>query len=163
MGPGDYWLAQGLKGKGCQFTYQPFSTQVQARGMAKELLGHLYTEEEPTIMRWIEGDQETETHTKPPNIFVACEIIEHLWNPHEIAQTADKLKTIPERLVFSTPLYTFGPGNETWRDEKNRGKLGHIRTFTPNEFMTEIRRMFNGYEFTLQVSEVMGIEGVLNA
>lgn len=145
MGPGDYWLAQGLKADNCKFTYQPVSLQITAHSTVRERLGEVYLPKE----------------TGAPNIFVACEIIEHLWNPHEIEQTAAKLNTEPKDIVISTPYYTFGGGCTTWRNPEHKGKVGHIRTFTPNEFYSAVNSMFPGYDWTMLNDGVMVLRGKL--
>jgi len=89
------------------------------------------------------------------------EIIEHLWNPHEIAQTADKIENTPHHIVITTPLYTFGEGNDTWTKPNDFGKLGHIRTFTPIEFQEEVTRMFFGYNWKMHIQQCMVMEGTL--
>lgn len=145
MGPGDYWLALGLKNKEVKFTYQPFSMQIAAHAKAKERL----------------GDHYQESPTGAPLIFVACEIIEHLWNPFEIAQTAAKLVQTPDLIVLSTPLYTFDQGRENWEQEKNVGFVCHIKTFTPSEFFTEAQRLFSGYNWEYYPDVVMVLKGTL--
>ena len=146
MGPGDYWLPLGLKQKNLNFSYRPVGLQSKAKAEADQRLTNIFVDYDPY---------------KAPVIFIANEIIEHLWNPHEIAQTADKINHTPERIVISTPMYTFADGNSTWTKSQDFCKLGHIRTFTPSEFQTEVTRMFFGYQWKMHYQQCMVMEGKL--
>lgn len=145
MGPGDYWLPCGLDRKGLKFTYEPIGLQSSALAKFKKDRGHLLSASTPTDR---------------PVIFIACEIIEHLWNPYEIAQTMHKTGIDPEHIVMSTPLFTFGWGNQDFFEAKKRGVVGHLKTFTPQEFLDAGMKMFPEYDLNLIVSEIMLLRGI---
>lgn len=146
MGPGEYWLAIGLKAQGCKFTYKGIGVNPAAAEKASLILGeHL---KQPDL--------------DAPVIYVACEIIEHLWNPQEIAQTVAKLGVTPDYIHMSTPLYTFGVGHETWFEEPHIGKGGHLRTYTPSEFMLIAQRLFPNYNWVYYHNQVMSLRGSKN-
>lgn len=130
MGPGEYWLPLGLKAHAVAFTYYAFSMQPRVEAKAKELLGDIFRDV------GYGGDQ--------PKLFVANEIIEHLWDEREIYQNFLKCGGDADLVYVSTPMYTFGPGAPNWRNTQ----LGHLRTYTPKEFSTIVTDMFRNYQFT---------------
>jgi hypothetical protein len=137
FGPGEYWLPLGLKGHGLKFSYQGFGLCDAAQSKAIELMGHFDSG----------GHWAVVPKTDRPVMFVANEIIEHLRSPHEIPQVFHKTGLTAQTIHLSTPLYTFGRGNPTWRDEKNIGKGGHLRTFTPMEFLSIAHELFPRYNW----------------
>lgn len=146
MGPGEYWLPLGLKALDCQFTYHGIGLQGGAQTKAKELLGWNWREKEPGA----------------PTIFAACELVEHLWNDYEIPHTAAKHCETMDVIHLSTPLYTFGFGKTDWRESKYNGQGGHLRTYTPAEFMGVAQRLFPDYSWTYYHSHIMSVRGTKN-
>lgn len=142
MGPGEYWLAIGLKELNLKFTYQAAHVNPEAERKAKALVPDLFQDPDEQM----------------PLIFNACEIIEHLFNPWEIPQTAAKLHKEPDWVFMSTPKYTFSENLE-WDDPKHTSLLGHLRTYTPSEFTREAYRMFSGYTWTYYDSAIMLLVG----
>lgn len=141
-GPGDYGLPLGLQSSHLKFHYTPIALQDNVLTKAKkELNAH-----------WIDDYKKESDKEK---WFLAYEIIEHLHHPLEIRQVFDKIEGSVKKLFFSTPKYTYGTGNPTWR---TRG-IPHLRTYTPLEFGLEITRMFPGYELSSYDNEVMVIVG----
>lgn len=138
LGPGEYWLPCGLHIEGCKFTYEGICLQDDATHKALELIGQYF-------QKGAKDDQ--------PVIFNACEIIEHLWNPYEIKQTFYKFGGRADIVYLSTPRYTFGGGCMDWDDPKNIGLLGHLRTYTPQEFVEEAVKMFPEYQWQVYESE----------
>lgn len=146
MGPGEYWLPIGLKALGCAFTYEGIGLHSAAQDKAKELL----------------GDHWNQIKSADATIFAACELLEHLWNEHEIPHTAAKHCERMDVIHLSTPLYTFGFGKPDWRDEKHKGQGGHLRTYTPAEFMAVAQRLFPDYSWTYYHSHIMSVRGIKN-
>lgn len=123
IGPGTFWLPYSLRLKKLDFTYEYQS------------LTHRELDPLP--------------FDKPPeksgvNIFVAFELIEHLSNENEIFQAYLKFNKDAKHVLLSTPLYTWGGGMKEWRDNA----LGHLRTYTPKEFMDKAQEMFVGFDWT---------------
>jgi hypothetical protein len=141
-GPGDYTLPLGLSSHSLKFTYNPIGLYDAARIDAKKLLEHV----------WCEHDVKDR-----PNWYVAYEIIEHLENEWELRQFVDRMNKLPERVCLSTPLYTYSAGNPTWRDKK----IPHLRTYTPDEFISICKKMFPEYNLKYISSEVQTIIGDL--
>lgn len=139
MGPGDYMLPLGLKLHGCKFTYRPILLEQNARSLVSDRLGEYFSEDP--------ADR--------PNWFIAYEIIEHIWNPSDLAAMAWRSKQTPDMVFLSTPRYTFNRGNLYWR---TKGQP-HLRTYTPNEFQYEAIKLFQGYNWKYHDDPVMVLEG----
>lgn len=145
LGPGEYWLSLGLKALGLKFKYQPFSIHPKAEAVAAAKLGDHFTKSNP------DGSA--------PIIFNACEIIEHLHWTGELSQYYHRAGGYADHIVITTPYYTYGGGNFTWYEDKNRGLLGHLRAFTPSEFVNEVTKLFPGYNWQVTQSEVVQMTG----
>lgn len=90
-------------------------------------------------------------------IFVACEIIEHLWNPLDIRTEMLSSVGLADIIHLSTPKYTFDEYTTDWT---TRSLLGHLRTYTPTEFCKTVNELFPEYELRFYDSQVMHIRGV---
>lgn len=90
-------------------------------------------------------------------IFVACEIIEHLWNPLDIRTEMLSSVGLADIIHLSTPKYTFDEYTTDWT---TRSLLGHLRTYTPTEFCKIANEMFPEYDLVFYDSQVMHIRGV---
>lgn len=127
---GSLFLPQGLVHKHLQFTYEHLSL---------DNIEHKF--EKPS------GEQ--------INIFVAFELIEHLSDEWEIWRNYLKFGKRADYVFISTPLYTFGGGIPNWREQK----LGHLRTYTPEELHSICSRMFTGYSWTCKTDDTIVLEG----
>lgn len=136
VGPGEYWLPLGLKGFGLKFTYDAISLQPEIERKAKQFIGDYLVEKAPK---------------DAPILFVANEIIEHLWFEEEIYQAFVKKGGYADYVYVSTPMYTFGEGNPDWRTSQ----LGHLRTYTPSEFGNIVQKMFKGFKWTFMNHPIM--------
>lgn len=119
LAPGALWLPTGLRAKGLKFSYEHKSID---HGINS-----------PFDLP--EGDQ--------PNIFVALEIIEHLWHEEEILENYLKFNKTAQTIVLSTPLYTYCGGLNEWHSRP----LGHLRTYTPHELLLSAHKMFPNFEW----------------
>ena len=90
-----------------------------------------------------------------PVIFLACEIIEHLWNEQEILSNMLRYCRCADIVHISTPKYTYGFNlGKDW--DQSRQEIDHLRTYTPSEFTTLIQNMFgNTYQANFYNSAVM--------
>lgn len=118
IGPGAFWLPHSLLNQGLKFSYEYQS--LGGPGFKSEVA------------------------TGTTNIFVAFELIEHLHMEAEIYQAYLKFKKKAQFVLLSTPLYTFAGGMRVWRGHA----LGHLRAYTPDEFLKAARGMFTGFEFS---------------
>ena len=145
-GPGPYWLALGLLKKGLKFTYSSVGLNVTAKRKAKEILGDIFLEEAPKDSK---------------KIFVACEILEHLHHEDDIKSECERHCSDAEIVHISTPKYTFDK-RMTRLNWETHGAIGHLRTYTPREFMLVIDKMFPEYNLEFTDGVVMHITGRLN-
>ncbi len=125
-GPGEFWLPLLLKQEDCQFTYDPIILNQKAYDKAK--------------IHFV--DNLMPKSVKQPKIFVATEIIEHLWEESEIRAQMLKRCNFADIVHLSTPKYTFDDDCMDWT---TKGQLGHLRAYTPREFSQVIQDIFSDY------------------
>ena len=126
-GPGEFWVPVCLNKLCLSFTYQPISLNDVSFNKAKHLFEHNLRAMPP------QGQ---------PTIYLALEIIEHLWNENEVLINMLSAAGSCDIIHVSTPKYTHNYENESWLDT---GTLGHLRTYTPMEFFTKVQDMFGSY------------------
>lgn len=144
LGPGEYWLPIALHMAGYAFTYHDEGLHEGARQKAHEhLVGHV------SKNPWDE---------KAPVIFVACELIEHLDDPRDILSAQLRHAPTADIIHISTPLGTYDTSNQrkNWRDF---GDLGHLRTYTQEEFQGTIEEMFPDYVWQPYLSQPQHMRG----
>ncbi len=134
-GPGEYWLPIILKKAGLKFSYEPIFLNIRAHEKIAPFLKDL----EP----YIEGS---------PRVFVACEIIEHLWNEQDIKSEMLSHGGFADIIHVSTPCYTYDISCTDW---KQKSDLGHLRAYTPKEFRLKLETMFREYGQFFILSKVM--------
>lgn len=135
LAPGPFWLPIGLQHKGLKFTYEHLSLD----------------DGDPSFER--PGD------TQQANVFCAFELIEHLHYEAEIYQNYLKFNKTADVIMMSTPRYTFNGGEDKWFERD----LGHLRTYTPHEFLDSAAGMFRGYKWEAYVDHCINIIGRKNA
>lgn len=135
-GPGEYWLPIVLHKHGLKFTYQDIYLNKFARNKALPLL-------DPYLI---------EPNKNEPSIFVAYEIIEHLWQEHEIKTQLLYNHGPADILHISTPAYTYDTDCTDWNQ---KDELGHLRAYTPQEFSEILTKLFPEYTTFLYVSRIM--------
>lgn len=145
LGPGEYWLPIALKAKGLNFTYDDVGLCPDAKLLARDKIGDRMKE-----------------HPDPdqPVIYVACEIIEHLHHEHDLAVELYRKNIRPNIIHLSTPKYTWD-GSAKRLNWRSFGDLGHLRTYTPQEFFVKVSSIFPEYELALDCVNggVMHIRG----
>jgi len=125
LGPGEYWVPIGLHTLGFAFTYQDIGLCETAQKLAyPQLQGHL-------------GPKSPAS----PTIFIACELIEHLHHEEDLRVDFERSGGKADILHISTPKYSFDGKPEKFHWRKH-GDLGHLRTYTPKEFMETMGRIF---------------------
>lgn len=129
MGPGEYFVPIGLKHYGLKFSYNPIA---QCRKTEKNAAPFI-----DDVRRLIPMPGQ-------PVIFLALEIIEHLYSPTELAtECLRNCGEYPERVHLSTPCYTYDNSNK--KEWRKKSGLPHLRAYTPKEFWEEVARLFPGY------------------
>lgn len=139
--PGEFWLPIGLWEHGCRFSYVPI-------GLSEKALNEFNTQ------------YPTYEMATSPTIYCAFEIIEHLHFESDIQIEIERLGLKPDIIHLSTPLYSFD-GRASSLDWGNKD-LGHLRTYTPNEFAQVAMKMFRGYSWKLIPDQVMHLRGSLD-
>jgi len=147
LAPGPYWLPIGLRELGLKFTYFAKSLNPETIRLAKDELGIL----------WAENPPEPTSLYKTKNIFVAFEIIEHLHHVEDIAAEYYRYGMTADIIHISTPNCTFDgrASSLNWFDKD----LGHLRTFTPDEFSNIVLPMFHGFSWLRHDAPVMHLRG----
>lgn len=91
-------------------------------------------------------------------ILYCTEVIEHCFHPEEIVHSAHKLGVSFDHILLSVPMYTLGGGLPNWDSRR----MGHVRTWTPREFLAFADKAFPGYSWELYQSPSMVIVGKKN-
>lgn len=88
-----------------------------------------------------------------PVIFFACELLEHIHRHDEIRFEMERRCGKADVVIISTPKETFNPNVTDWT---KIGDLGHLMTFTSNEFSDILSRIFFDYAGTFYDSQILG-------
>lgn len=138
-GPGEFWLPQVLFDEGDFFNYKPLTICKKASDLFFEEFPHFRGDPNPD----------------DPSVFVACEIIEHIWNPVEVKSNMLASCGLADVIHISTPKYTIDGRDQLHNGEKVRETLGHLRAYTPNEFVNLINQIFPEYSWRFFDSQIM--------
>lgn len=138
IAPGSFWLPIGLKKNGLKFTYRGIGLNQAHDDLAKNYLGGFWREEPGGC-----------------NIFICYELIEHLHSEEEIFQYFLKDNINYDHILLSTPKYTVGGGNLNWM----ASDLGHLRTYTPSEFIRFAIRTWQDFKWVMYDDQVMVLKG----
>ncbi len=90
-----------------------------------------------------------------PTILYCTEVLEHMMNPHDLVQSAYKVGVNFDHILLSVPKYTLGGGLENWDSRR----LGHVRTYTPKEFLEFADKSFPGYKWNFYDAFSMVVHG----
>jgi hypothetical protein len=131
----------GLKKAGLRFTYRGSAVNYRAR---ENLRGHLGNE------TW--ADSPLVIHQK---WLVCTEVIEHCFNPHDVVHSALKICSDYDQIFLSVPLGCLYHGLPNWKDRR----VGHVRGWAPEEFMTFANKSFPGYTWLLYKAPSMVLHG----
>jgi hypothetical protein len=144
MGPGEFWLPQGLTACSLLFTYKDIAVNEHTKAKSKAI-------------------ERTEWDGKQPVIFCAQEVIEHLFYVEEMAiQMHRETNGHPANEVhLSTPFCVYDGKAKPINDLKSNS-LPHLRSYHPQEFLEEAIKVFGaGYNWHFYMSEVMSLVGKL--
>lgn len=96
------------------------------------------------VKNWIGEKWMVSPGGEQPRILYCTEVLEHMFNPHDLIHSAYKVGVDFDKIVLSTPLYTLGGGLPEWRHRR----VGHVRTWTPKEFQEFATKSLPGYQWT---------------
>lgn len=133
-------LPLGLIRESVPFKYKGVGMNYRIQSKVKEWVGH----------RWADKPVSGQS-----TILYCTEVIEHCFNPHDIVHSAKKTGVNFDHILLSVPKYTLGGGLENW----DTRRLGHVRTWTPKEFILFSEASFPGYKWTLYDAHSMVIVG----
>lgn len=136
LGPGEFWLPKMCKNY--KFTYEPIYVN------------------QPTYEKYLPDFKEflKTNDANDVKILFACEIIEHLHDESEIASEMHRHGQC-DIIHLSTPRYSHNPG--PWRD---KGDMGHLRTYTPREFFDKASKFFPDYDLVFYDADILHVRGV---
>ena len=134
-GPAGGFLPFNLHKRGLKFTYEPVYVNHPTFEATKERFEHLMKPKEENA----------------PIIWVATEIIEHLYDERELRFEMEARCGKADVIHISTPLYTFDYTRDTWRSIE---RLEHLRTYSPSMFKEKINSIFYDYQFTYYKKDI---------
>jgi len=137
QGPGTHWLPRMLIHHNLKFTYKPI---------------YINTPSYNKFLPHFESVSRDEAPDGSPTIWVATEIIEHLWQEEEIRYEMQRHCGMADIVEISTPWAHFDTGKTDWRSS---GDLGHLRGYTRKEFFDKVGSMFPEYIQTHIASQIL--------
>ncbi len=141
ISPSHGWLPLGFSKRGLNFTF--FGKNLNQPALKK-------------IKDWLPKDVwQEKPHETQEKWLVNFESLEHMWNPHDLEQAAKKIGIEFDRIYLSTPKYTLGGGLPDWQTRR----IGHVRCWTPREFLAFADKSFPGFAWTYFDSHSMVIVG----
>lgn len=144
FGPASYWLPQGLLDSNLKFTYSASSVHTIAYVNALKKYKEIWRDK---------------PHAAQSKAFVCFEVLEHLWSPGDIYHVFVKSGIEYDRIFLSTPYGCFLGGSvEDWRSRP----LGHIRTYTPDEFYSFACYYWPEYKWEIVKHDSMVLIGTRN-
>ncbi len=90
-----------------------------------------------------------------PKCLVIFEVLEHAHSMDSVFQAAGKVRNDWDHVFLSVPCMCLGGGLSNWHNRR----LGHIRTFTPDEFVALAQKEFRGYAWELITSASIVLKG----
>lgn len=107
------------------------------------------------IKEWLEtGVWQDEPHASQRKILVCFETIEHMYDEGDLERGVKKLGVEFDDIFLSVPYGTLGGGIFDW----NR-PIGHVRTYTQQDFINLANKVFPGYQWALTVSHSLVLQG----
>lgn len=141
ISPSHGWLPVGFADRGLDFNF--FGKNLNQPALVK-------------LKSWLpDGVWKEAPDPDQMRVMVCFEALEHMWNPHDLERSAKKLGMDFDFIYLSTPKYTLGGGLPDW----DTRRLGHVRTWTPREFVKFAGDAWPGYDWTLFDSHSMVLRG----
>lgn len=146
LAPGEYAFVRMLQHYQCLFSYEPsFVNWPSYEHYKKHFEERLLPYRNDNNIR--------------PIIYFAGEIIEHLHDENELRYEMERKIGLADVVHISTPHMTFDFNCTDWR---SKGDLGHLRTYTAQEFQNTIIKMFPEYTVTVYISPILHARCRLN-
>lgn len=139
-GPGGFAIPYGLNSFDLRYTYFAQGLNVVAINKVKN-----------TLPQWTE-------ELGAYNIFVCYEVIEHLTDVGEIYHFATKHCSFYDRVLISTPKYTWAGGFPDWYNRD----LGHLRTYTPRDLLSFGMKYWPHLKWGVNTDYELVLEGMLD-
>ncbi len=146
LAPGEYAFCRMLQHKGIKFTYQPSFVNWPSYNHYKKHFEEI-----------LDTNRTSENQSRPI-VYFCGEIIEHLHDERELRYEMERQVGLAAIVHISTPNMTFDYQCTDWR---SKGDLGHLRTYTPQEFMTTVSQIFPEYSCQVLVSQILHARLVL--
>ncbi len=108
---------------------------------------------------WVGEHWQDKPFGDQPTILYNTEVLEHCMNPMDIVHTAHKVGVVWDYILLSVPMYCLGGGLPNWSTRR----LGHVRNWTPGEFIEFANKHWPNYLWTIYKSASMVLVGVKNA
>lgn len=140
--PGSFFVPVLLQQDGLKFTYS-------FTDLGDTAARHVHPIIKDKLAKHTEGQ---------PKIFLAYEIIEHLWHQPELKTEMLKAIGLADVVHVSTPKYSFDYNCLNWR---SRDTLGHLRAYTPKEFFETVQKIFGEYVCGFYDSQILHTRCVL--
>lgn len=144
LSPSHGWLPLGFAHHGLKFNF--FGKNLNQPALAK-IKSHLSKE------IWADRPKPNQ-----PKILVCFESIEHMWRPEDVENAAKKIGVTFDYIYLSVPYATLGGGLPDWSTRR----IGHVRTWSKQEFLTFANKTFAGYAWELYESHSMVLRGKFN-
>ncbi len=136
-GPGTHWLPRMLLYHNLSFSYEPIYINTPSYDKFKPHFESVLQKSHKDVQ---------------PSIWVATEIIEHLWREDEIRFEMQRHAGLVDIVEISTPCHHFDTGKTDW---KSSGDLGHLRGYTTKEFFDTVSKMFPEYKQVNIISQIL--------
>ncbi len=107
------------------------------------------------LKSWVGEVWQEKPFTDQPTILYCTEVIEHCFNPQDIVHSAHKVGVDFDQIVLSVPMYCLGSGLPDWKTRR----MGHVRNWTPGEFLEFANKHWPGYSWTIYKSNSMVLIG----
>lgn len=112
-----------------------------------------------SVREWVENSSWGSWHNKPiqkqTTILYCTEVLEHASRLEDVVTTALKECVDWDVILLSVPMHTLGGGLPNYADRR----LGHVRTFNPQELFEFASKSWPGYTWELTLAASMVIVG----
>lgn len=154
ISPSHGWLPVGFADRGLKFNFYGKNMNQPALEKIKAWLPDGVWKKHPVEpFHNQSGDKVILVQQK--KILVCFESLEHMQNPHDLTAAAHKLGVEFDRIYLSVPMNTLWGGLPDWRTRR----IGHVRTWSPGEFLDFANNSFTGYRWELFKSPSMVLRG----
>lgn len=103
-----------------------------------------------TSVRWKERPP-----PESPTILYCTEVIEHCFDTQSVVHSSHKIGVDFDFIVLSVPNCCLGGGLPDWRTRR----IGHVRGWTPDEFLSLARSNWRGYKWVENKTPSMVLVG----